>query len=200
MGRLRASARASGCPRASGRLVLVRCRRLVGEVRDDSFAPGAIVCAEGAVASASRPFRACREPRPGRLLHARLSDKGIAKMVAHCRCGGRQGGRVRRRVHRRPACDGWIGQFRSLPLERIERARRGFSRQPHAQAEAAQCEPRRRESGPDNERGRPPSRRRPRPCPTSAHECSVADQRPDLPQPLARVSAGLRHGPLDAVG
>jgi len=48
--------------------------------------------------------------------HARLSDKGIAKMVAHCRCGGRQGGRVRRRVHRRPACDGWIGQFRSLPL------------------------------------------------------------------------------------
>jgi len=82
--------------------------------------------------SQAGPSGICRRYRN----HARLSRKAISAKPLRVRGSARQSNRARRPRDGRPASDGRDGRFRSPPSERIQRARRGFMRQPHAKAKA----------------------------------------------------------------
>jgi hypothetical protein len=68
--------------------------------------------------------------------HVRLSHKAVSEKLLHARGSTREGSRARRRGDEPPACDGLDGRFRRPPLETIQRARRGFMRQPRVNAAA----------------------------------------------------------------
>src|SRR5215204_4318079 len=69
--------------------------------------------------------------------HARLSHKAVCEDTPCTRGSARQSRRAGRPCDGPRARDRRDGRFRNPPLEAIQRPRRGFMRQPHAEAEAA---------------------------------------------------------------
>ena len=124
------------CPARTGDLLLVRHEHVL---------PSAAVCRSNRLGE-RYPVPSCCAllrfvastalPHARSCSHARLSHKGDTETPLRARGRARQSNRARRPRDGRPARDGRDGRFRSPPLERIQGARQGFMRQPHAKAQA----------------------------------------------------------------